>query len=94
MCDLDTAGVEALNKDRSILRFHLPDYERDEGQMPLCPEGSVLDADGEPLEVVVYIDRNSRLMEFELIRYAAGDVIGPDWTTLAVQASGLSASHP
>ena len=53
--------------------------------MPLCPEGTVIDADGVPLEVVVYTDRNSRLFEFELIRYADGDVIGPDWSTFAIR---------
>lgn len=84
--DLAVAEVKALNSDRSILRFHLPDYGRAEGQNPLCPEGAVIDRDGAVLEVVVYTDRNHRLFELELIRYAEGDVIGPDWATFAVQS--------
>ena len=43
--ELNVARVEALNADRSILRFHLPHYERDEGQQPLSAEGTVVDAD-------------------------------------------------
>ena len=84
LADLEIAGVECLNSDRSILRFHLPDYVRPEGQMPLYPEGTVADLDGVLLEVVVYIDRNRRLMEFELIRHGEGDVIRPNWATFVV----------
>jgi hypothetical protein len=42
----------------------------------------VLDADGAKLSVVLAEDENGRLYELQLIRYAQGAVLGPDWTTL------------
>jgi hypothetical protein len=33
---------------------------------------------------VLHVDPNGRLYELELLRWADGDVIGPDWRTFAV----------
>jgi hypothetical protein len=50
----------------------------------LTPEGKVRDLDGELLDVVLFEDGDGRLFEFELVRYAEGLVLGPDWGALEV----------
>lgn len=86
LLDLEGAVVEVINRDRSILRFHIPGYggAKSVGQQPLGVEGKVRDQDGELLDVVIYQDANDRLFEFELVRYALGEVIGPDWPTFTI----------
>ncbi len=84
--DLDVADVELGNDVGSIFEFRLPCYRalHRSGQMPLPVEGKVRDADGEMLDVVLYIDPNGHLFELELLRWAEGYVIGPDWGTFIV----------
>jgi hypothetical protein len=86
LADLDMAEVEAGNAVGSIFQFRLPGYRAHprSGQRPLLVEGKVQDADGEILDVVLHVDPNGRLYELELLRWADGDVIGPDWRTFAV----------
>jgi hypothetical protein len=84
--DLDVAEVECGNDVGSIFEFRLPGYRalHRSGQMPLPVEGRVRDADGEMLDVVLYVDPNGHLFELELLRWAEGNVIGPDWRTFTV----------
>jgi hypothetical protein len=83
--DLDKATVRPSLADRSILEFEIPGYQRPEpGQQPYPVEGQVLDIDRERLEVVLYYDRNGRLLEFELIRYDSSPVLGPVWSTFKI----------
>lgn len=87
MDDVKIAGVEIKNKDRSIIAFLLPGYSRPDsvnGQESYPFEGQVDDKDGEKLSVILYKDINGRLVELELIRYASGDVVGPNWDTFRV----------
>lgn len=86
--DLDIATVERGNPAGSILEFRLPGYRAlpRSGQRPLLVEARVRDADGEMLDVVLFVDPNGHLYELELIRWADGDVIGPDWRTFAIKA--------
>lgn len=85
LADLAVAEVEVLLQDRSMLRFHLPGHVPSKpGQAPLTPEAKVRDLDNELLEVVLFEDADGRLFEFELVRYAEGLVLGPDWSALEV----------
>jgi hypothetical protein len=84
--DLECASAEDEVEDKSRVIFHLKGYSRGQyvGQHPYAVEGTVSDADGEKISVVLYADHNNRLFELELIRQAEGDVIAPDWTSLVV----------
>jgi hypothetical protein len=87
VADLAVAEVEVLVLDRSMLRFHLPGHIPSKpGQAPLTPEAKVRDLDSELLEVVLFEDIDGRLFEFELVRYAEGLVLGPDWSALEVDS--------
>lgn len=84
--DLNAAEAEDVVTDRSRVIFQLRDYQPPpyRGQHPFPVDGTLLDADGATLSVVLYADENERLFELELIRGAEGDVIDPDWSTLKV----------
>lgn len=87
LADLAVARVEVLLPDRSMLRFHLPGHVPSRpGQAPLTPEAKVRDLDGDLLEVVLFEDADGRLFEFELVRYAEGLVLGPDWSALEIDS--------
>lgn len=82
--DIATSIARPLRPDRSIIEFDISGYIRPEsrlGQKPLPVEGEVYDSDGQKLTVVVYSDSNGRLFEMEIIRYAEGNVLDPDWRT-------------
>jgi len=36
------------------------------------------------MSVVLFTDKNGRLSEMEFIRWGAGDVVAPDWSTFLV----------
>jgi hypothetical protein len=82
--DLRGALVEEITPDGWRRRFHLPDVERSEyrGQLAVSVEGTVLDADGATVAVILYVDGNDRLYELELLRESDGDVIEPNWDSL------------
>ena len=84
--DLAVAEVEPGNDVGSLFEFRLPGYLalNRNGQMPLPVEGKVRDADGEMLDVVVYVDPNGHLFELELLRWSDGYVQGPDWRTFTI----------
>ena len=85
--DLSISRIDVMKDDRSIIEFNIPGYERPptrSGQRALEPEGEVEDEDGEILSVVLYVDRNGRLLEFELVRFGEGAVQGARWETFRV----------
>lgn len=79
--------------DGSILRFCIPGYERPEhpgrGQYRSTEggeiEGTVRDADGTELEVMLLSDVNRRIFELELVKYTPGGVVRPRWETFRVR---------
>jgi hypothetical protein len=84
--DAAVATAETVNDDGSIVRFHLQGYERPayRGQHVFPVEGTVQDADGASVSVLLHQDENDRLYELELVRYDEGDLIEPKWETLKV----------
>ena len=83
MADVASAMVRPDAGDGSRLVFEIPGYERPpyEGQRPYPFEGKLRDDDGADVCVVLHADQNGRLFELELIRWAEGELIRPDWTT-------------
>ena len=85
--DAAVASAETINADGSIVRFHLAGYRRPlyRGQHAVPAEGTMQDADGAVISVLLHQDENNRLYELELIRYAEGNLIAPNWETLTIQ---------
>lgn len=82
--DLKNASVSSVARDGSRVMFQIIGYERPRyrGQHPFAVEGRMLDGDGSELTVLLFADENGRLLELELIRWDAGDLLGPRWETL------------
>jgi hypothetical protein len=82
--DLKRLSAEEVLLDGSTVRFEIAGYTRPpyHGQRLLPVQGMVLDADGETVSVLLHEDENGRIYELELVRYANGNVLGPDWATL------------
>jgi hypothetical protein len=84
--DLEHIQVEDAVQDRARLIFHIAGYTRPpyRGQRSYPVEGEMRDADGVPIEVILYADENGRLLELEFMRRDEGNVVNPDWSTLNV----------
>lgn len=84
--DIGAAQAEVVCKDGSRLLFHLKGYARPpyKGQRPLPVDASVIDADGEHVSIVLYVDENNRLYELELVKFGDADLIAPNWSTLQI----------
>lgn len=84
MNDLSNAAVEFEYDKGSIVVLKIAGYERpaDQSLKPFAVDGLVKDTDGEKIDVILHGDVNERLFQLELLRYAKGDIIGPDWNTL------------
>lgn len=82
--DLVNSTVKPKNYDGSIIEFEISGYQRPSfvGAHKLI-EGTLKDADGAHLTVILFADPNGRLYEFEIVRYADGEISGPDWSTLS-----------
>ena len=52
------------------------------GQHALPTEATLRDEDGTQLDVILYVDKNDRLFELEIIRWGEGAVIRPDLASL------------
>ena len=89
--DASRAMAETVADDGSIIRFHIAGYERPpyRGQHPLPVEGTVQDADGASVLVLLHQDENDRLYELELVRNDGGDLIDPKWETLTLVTAAL-----
>jgi hypothetical protein len=81
--DAADATAETINADGSIIRFHLAGYERPpyRGQHSLPVEGTVIDADGASISVLLHQDESDHLYELELVRFDDGDLVAPQWDT-------------
>jgi hypothetical protein len=88
--DLDNATVDEIRDEQMTICFHIEGYARPpyRFERPLPINACVLDTDGAKLAVTLAADENGRLFELQVIRFEAGPVIGPDWTTLRVLQSG------
>lgn len=82
--DMAVARVDSTSEDGAIVTFAMSGYSRPSGgaRCPIQVEGTVQDSDGAQVTVAVHVDENGRLFELELIRWADGAPISPDWTTL------------
>ncbi|MBB3179962.1 hypothetical protein FHW64_004385 [Variovorax sp. Sphag1AA] len=86
MTDAANATVESVVSDESRLIFHIAGYRRPPGggQHLYGAEGTMLDGDSAPLEVLLFADKDGRLLELEFVRYDPGDLVGPRWETLNI----------
>ncbi len=85
--DLSQAEVEDRNGIGSMLGFRLPAHEVEDERGKLLPiEGKVGDADGAPIDVMLWVDGHDRLYELELVRYHPGNLIGPNWATFRLRS--------
>lgn len=86
LSDLASAHAEPQLEDGSLILFHIDGYERPHaiGQHTFPFEGRLADVDGEPVSVLVFADPANRLLELEFIRWADGQLQGPNWTTLQI----------
>jgi hypothetical protein len=81
--DLAHAQAEPATPDGSRVIFYISGYQRPpyRGQHSYGAEGELIDRDGETLSFDLFADENERLLELELIRWAGGPLIEPDWDT-------------
>lgn len=86
LLDASNAMIQSAVADSSRLVFHISGYQRpsDGGQCLYAVEGKMLDADSAELDVLLFADKNGRLLELEFIRYDPGGLIGLCWNTLKV----------
>ncbi len=84
LADLHLATAESVTPDGSRIAFSISGYQRPpyRGQRSFGVQGDLLDKDGVKLTFDLFADENGRLLEMELIRWAEGSLVGPDWTTL------------
>jgi hypothetical protein len=84
--DLTHAEAESFPSEQADrVVFYISGYERPPylGQESFVwGGGEMKDKDGAMVGWDVYEDQNGRLLELELIRYAPGKLIAPDWRTL------------
>jgi hypothetical protein len=93
LADLDHCSVKETVPDGSILTFDIVDYQRplERGRWQyrqndgFVVDGTVNDADGSEMEVMLLADANHRVWEFEIVRKKPGSVIKPDWSTFKVR---------
>ncbi|MBW9108008.1 DUF6984 family protein [Paraburkholderia phenoliruptrix] len=86
LSDLASARAEPQLEDGSLILFHIDGYERSTaiGQHTFPFEGRLADADGEPVSVLLFADPANRLLELEFIRWADGQLQGPNWASLQI----------
>lgn len=83
--DLQKARFVPMNEDGTILEATYVDYVRpDQAENQFGPVGTVLDADGYEIDILVYWDRNRRLAEIELMKKGENDTVQPIWDTMKV----------
>src|SRR5216683_2103044 len=84
LTDLVHSQAEDATPDGSRVVFHISRYQHApyRGQHSYGVEGDLVDKDGETLSFDLFADENGRLLELEVIRWAGGPLIEPDWDTL------------
>ncbi|WP_146075477.1 DUF6984 family protein [Achromobacter xylosoxidans] len=90
LADLELATAYSFLPDNSIIKFNIAGYNRPPrgGQDSFGVEGELLDRDGTRVGLILFADKNDRLLELELIRWGDGDLIGPKWETLKLYHCG------
>lgn len=93
LLDIQNCTVEDMVPDGSMLRFHIVGYEhpsehgrgtfRGEDRFPV--EGSMKDADGGEMDVLLFSDKSNRVLELELVKHTGGPVLGPDWNSFRLK---------
>lgn len=93
LLDIQNCTVEDMASDGSMVRFQIAGYDRPpqhgrdtfrgEDRFPI--EGLVRDADGGEMDVLLFSDRNNRVLELELVKHAGGPVLGADWNSFKVK---------
>jgi hypothetical protein len=85
--DLEKSSVVEAAADGSRFLFNIDGYQRSKylGQHALPVEGTMSDRDGVDLHVLLHVDENERLFELELVRWAEGPVIEPNWSSFRVR---------
>jgi hypothetical protein len=91
LLDLEFSKAAPANEIGTIIAFTIAGYQRPHtiGSRLYDVEANVLDEDGSQLDLILHADANGRLMELEIVRYAEGSVIKPDWTTLSLYLRSL-----
>jgi hypothetical protein len=94
LADLDRAVAEEILDEHFTVRFQVEGYTRPpyRFERPLPVDACVLDADGAKLDVSVSLDENGRLFALQVLRFEAGPVQRPDWTTLRALQPGEKVS--
>ncbi|MFP3566930.1 DUF6984 family protein [Paraburkholderia sp. SIMBA_030] len=86
MSDLENATAEPTLDDGSMIYFHINGYDRpkERGQHTYPYEGTVKDADGAAVDVLLFADPAGRLYQLEYLRWGDGPLQEPDWTSLKI----------
>lgn len=84
LTDLAHARAEPTLEDGSLIVFHIDGYVRpDKRGLGTYPyEGTLKDADGAEVHVLLLDDPADRLFQLEFLRWADGPLQNPDWSTL------------
>ncbi|HZZ04843.1 DUF6984 family protein [Paraburkholderia sp.] len=84
--DLANAHAEPMLDDNSLILFHIDGYQRpqERGQHTYPYEGTLKDADGAVVDVLLLADAADRLFQLEFLRWGDGPLKKPDWTTLKI----------
>lgn len=84
--DMENALAESMLDDGSLILFHIRGYERpkERGQHTYPYEGTLSDADGAVVDVLLFADPSDRLYQLEFLRWADGPLQEPDWATLKI----------
>lgn len=84
--DLEKARAESTLDDGSLIFFHIYGHDRpkERGQHTYPYEGTLRDADGAVVDVLLFADPSDRLVQLEFLRWGDGPLQGPVWTTLKI----------
>ncbi|MFM0730639.1 hypothetical protein PQQ52_09125 [Paraburkholderia sediminicola] len=84
--DLEKARAESTLDDSSLTLFHIYGHERsmERGQHTYPHEGTLRDADGAVVDVLLFADPSDRLFQLEFLRWGDGPLQEPDWTALKI----------
>jgi len=93
LADLDHCAVEEKVPDGSLLVFNISGYSRPPGHKQSLyrardgfpAEGSVKDADGAEMDVLLFADQNNRVYELEIVKHLPSSVVKADWSTFKVK---------
>jgi hypothetical protein len=93
LLDIQNSTVEDVVPDGSMLTFHIAGYERPQphgrdtfrGSDRFPVEGFVVDADGSDIDVLIFSDKNGRILELELVKHVGGSLLAPNWKSFKVK---------